>query len=179
MQQLTPFRSRLRRISATLAVGISLTATVLTAGTATANLPDCSSLQHRIDIHNTAVGNYEREIKALNKTGNAPDWQIRRYDAWKTRLNQEKTALDAEQEQCKPRTSQEYASQAYRLGYTQRIPPQKAPFDSHGESVYSNGTRYITPDNTGHKVTDGWKMFDRKGSRIGTYTWDLSTKVGK
>lgn len=31
------------------------------------------------------------------------------------------------------------------LGFDRRIPPQKAPFDSHGQPVFYNGKNYITP----------------------------------
>ncbi|OOF45253.1 hypothetical protein BKK52_12740 [Rodentibacter trehalosifermentans] len=63
---------------------------------------------------------------------------------------------------------------AERLGYKQRIPPQKAPFNSHGQDVYWNGKNYITPDVDGHNVSEGWKLFDRKGQRLGTYDKDLN-----
>jgi Pretoxin HINT domain/Novel toxin 21 len=59
------------------------------------------------------------------------------------------------------------------LGYPTRIPPQKAPFDSHGQPVFSNGKNFITPDVDGHNVTNGWKMFNRRGDRIGAYSTDL------
>lgn len=59
--------------------------------------------------------------------------------------------------------------EANRLGYKNRIPPQKAPFNSHGQPVYWNGKNYITPDIDGYNVTNGWKMFDRRGNRIGTF----------
>ncbi|MEU5753725.1 polymorphic toxin-type HINT domain-containing protein [Streptomyces sp. NPDC047829] len=60
------------------------------------------------------------------------------------------------------------------LGYRQRIPAQRAPFNSHGQVVFSNGKNYITPDVDGHNVSGGWKMFNRKGQRIGTYDPDLN-----
>ena len=63
------------------------------------------------------------------------------------------------------------------LGYGQRIPPQKAPFPSHGQPVFSNGKNYISPDADGHNQDDGWKMFDRKGRRTGTWNSDLSEKI--
>jgi len=63
---------------------------------------------------------------------------------------------------------------ASRLGYDRRIPPQKAPFDSHGQPVFSNGKEFISPDVDGHNVSDGWKVFNRKGQRIGTYDKDLN-----
>ena len=66
---------------------------------------------------------------------------------------------------------------ADELGYSTRIPPQKAPFNSHGQPVFSNGKNYISPDVDGHNVSGGWKMFDRNGRRTGTYSPDLSTRI--
>lgn len=63
------------------------------------------------------------------------------------------------------------------LGYGQRIPPQKAPFKSHGQPVFSNGKGYISPDVDGHNVTNGWKMFDQRGRRTGTWSSDLSKRL--
>ncbi|KIH83072.1 putative large exoprotein involved in heme utilization or adhesion of ShlA/HecA/FhaA family [Pseudomonas batumici] len=63
---------------------------------------------------------------------------------------------------------------AGNLGYDRRIPPQKAPFDSHGQPVFSNGKEFITPDIDGHNVSDGWKVFNRKGQRVGTYDKNLN-----
>ncbi|WBB80432.1 polymorphic toxin-type HINT domain-containing protein [Micromonospora sp. WMMD882] len=66
------------------------------------------------------------------------------------------------------------SDRAADLGYGTRIPAQKAPFNSHGQEVFSNGKTYITRDVDGHNVTDGWKMFNRRGQRIGTYDSDLN-----
>ncbi|MEU7053774.1 DUF6531 domain-containing protein, partial [Streptomyces eurythermus] len=66
------------------------------------------------------------------------------------------------------------ADRAAEHGYTKRIPPHKAPFHSHGQEVFFNGKNYITPDVDGHNVSDGWKMFNKKGQRIGTYDSDLN-----
>lgn len=63
---------------------------------------------------------------------------------------------------------------AENLGYGQRISPPKAPFNSHGQPVFWNGKNYITPDVDGHNVSEGWKMFDRRGNRIGTYDKELN-----
>ncbi|AML59000.1 Putative large exoprotein involved in heme utilization or adhesion of ShlA/HecA/FhaA family [Serratia rubidaea] len=63
---------------------------------------------------------------------------------------------------------------AKNLGFDRRIPPQKAPFNSHGQPVYFDGKTYITPDVDSHNVTNGWKMFDRRGERMGTYDSDLN-----
>ena len=64
---------------------------------------------------------------------------------------------------------------AGNLGYTRRIAPQRTPFNSHGQPVFYNPKTktYITPDVDAHKG-GVWKMFDRKGERIGTYDANLN-----
>jgi hypothetical protein len=64
--------------------------------------------------------------------------------------------------------------QAAFLGYTTRIPAQKVFFDSHGQDAFTNGKTYITPDIDSHNVTSGWKMFNRRGVRLGTYDFELN-----
>ncbi|AVL20527.1 Contact-dependent inhibitor A [Enterobacter cloacae] len=71
----------------------------------------------------------------------------------------------------KGKEAQEAAS---NLGFDRRIPPQKAPFNSHGQPVFYDGKNYITPDIDSHNVTNGWKMFNSKGKRIGTYDSGLN-----
>lgn len=68
--------------------------------------------------------------------------------------------------------AQEAASQ---LGYTQRIGPQKVHFNSHGQPAFYNRKErtYITPDVDGHNG-GVWKMFDRRGNRLGTYDGTLN-----
>ncbi len=68
---------------------------------------------------------------------------------------------------------------AQNFGYTQRISARKSPFNSHGQPVFFNPkTRtYITPDVDAHNG-GVWKMFDRKGIRIGTYDGELN-RIGK
>jgi Novel toxin 21 len=63
---------------------------------------------------------------------------------------------------------------AAALGYTTRIPAHKVHFDSHDQEAFTNGKNYITPDVDGHNVTSGWKMFSRRGVRIGTYDSELN-----
>ncbi|WP_337022270.1 VENN motif pre-toxin domain-containing protein [Pantoea anthophila] len=63
---------------------------------------------------------------------------------------------------------------AGNLGFDRRIPAPKAPFNSHGQPVFFDGKTYITPDVDSHNVTNGWKMFDRRGKRMGTYDSDLN-----
>jgi len=65
------------------------------------------------------------------------------------------------------------AAAARRLGFTVRVPPQKAPFDSHGQPAFRRGNRFITPDIDSHKG-GVWKMYDQKGTRLGTYDADLN-----
>ncbi|WP_308168581.1 toxin C-terminal domain-containing protein [Cedecea davisae] len=64
------------------------------------------------------------------------------------------------------------------LGYNQRLGPNKAPFNSHGQPAFFNGKDYITPDVDGHNVSDGWKKFSKKGVRLGTYDKDLNRIKG-
>ncbi len=66
---------------------------------------------------------------------------------------------------------------AAELGYDKRIPPYKAPFNSHGQQVFSNGKGYITRDIDSHNGGI-WKKFDRKGRRVGTYDENLD-QIGK
>jgi RHS repeat-associated protein len=78
-----------------------------------------------------------------------------------------------------PLRGQEAADAARALGYDRRISPQRAPFDSHGQPVFSNGRNYITPDigsggGSGSHTGGVWKMFDRRGIRIGTYDGNLN-----
>ena len=63
---------------------------------------------------------------------------------------------------------------AKNLGFDRRIPPQKAPFDSHGQPVFYNGKNYITPDVDSHNVSNGWKLFNSKVKRISTYDSELN-----
>jgi RHS repeat-associated protein len=62
------------------------------------------------------------------------------------------------------------------LGFSRRIPPQKAPFDSHGQQIFYDGKKYITRDIDAHNG-GVWKMFDRKGWRLGTFDKNLN-KIG-
>jgi RHS repeat-associated protein len=66
--------------------------------------------------------------------------------------------------------------EAERLGFNRRIAPQRAPFDSHGQNVFTDGRRFITRDVDSHSG-GVWKMFDRAGRRIGTYDANL-TRIG-
>jgi filamentous hemagglutinin len=62
---------------------------------------------------------------------------------------------------------------AERLGFDRRILPQKAPFDSHGEDVFTDGKTFITRDVDGH-CGGVWKMFNRRGTRMGAYDANLN-----
>jgi uncharacterized protein YukE len=76
-----------------------------------------------------------------------------------------------------PKTKGEIDEQAIILGYPKKISPQKAPFNSHGMPVYTNGSGYLTPDRDSHNVSNGWKTFDRRGQRTGTWNWDLTQQI--
>jgi uncharacterized protein YukE len=76
-----------------------------------------------------------------------------------------------------PKSKEEIDEQATILGYTKKIPPPKAPFNSHGMPVYFNGKQYLTPDRDSHNVDNGWKVFNRRGKRTGTWNWDLTERV--
>lgn len=47
------------------------------------------------------------------------------------------------------------------------------PFNNHGQKVYSNGHDFITADIDEHNTSKGWKKFDRRGNRLGTYNTNL------
>jgi hypothetical protein len=63
---------------------------------------------------------------------------------------------------------------AEQLGFKEVKDP---PFDSHGEPVFRQGNRFIAADRDGHSGGT-WKLFDQKGTRIGTYNDDLSVRIG-
>lgn len=71
-----------------------------------------------------------------------------------------------------PLRGAEATKAAAKLGFTKRIPPQKAPFNSHGQAVFQKGNRFITADVDSHSG-GVWKMFDRNGLRLGTYDANL------
>jgi hypothetical protein len=60
------------------------------------------------------------------------------------------------------------------FGYTRRIPPQGASFDSRGQAIYFDGKSYLTRDVDQHGVRNWWKMFNRRGQRIGTFDEKLN-----
>ena len=57
---------------------------------------------------------------------------------------------------------------AAHLGFGIRV--RGAPFDSHGQAVFSNGRTFITQDVDMHLGAGAtWKMFTRRGERLGTF----------
>lgn len=74
------------------------------------------------------------------------------------------------------KTGKELTESARKLGFSRRIAPNKAPFNSHGQAVFQKGNRYITQDVDGHRG-GVWKMFDQRGRRLGTYDQNL-TRIG-
>lgn len=67
---------------------------------------------------------------------------------------------------------------AAALGYKQRIPYNKLPFNSHGQPGYWNGRVFITRDVDAHNIENGWKMFDRRSERMGTFDSSLNPIKG-
>jgi RHS repeat-associated protein len=70
---------------------------------------------------------------------------------------------------------QSIGREAERLGFNQVV--KDAPFNSHGQKVFSDGSRYITRDIDSHSG-GVWKMFNRAGERLGTFDKDLNY-IGK
>jgi hypothetical protein len=124
------------------------------------------------------AGDRSREYDLVSRTSVAVyDWDLPEGYKSSPALKGDPYHPDAVSERSK--ANQElYAAtsrdRAATLGYNTRIPAQKAPFDSHGQEVFTNGKSYITPDVDGHNVTNGWKMFSRRGARIGTYDSELN-----
>jgi RHS repeat-associated protein len=52
------------------------------------------------------------------------------------------------------------------VGYNRQV--RDAPFNSRDQPVYTNGRNFITPDVDSHNG-GVWKMFNRSGTRLGTY----------
>jgi hypothetical protein len=73
-----------------------------------------------------------------------------------------------------PLTRGEARELAQKLGYTEASNP---PFNSHGQPVFKSGNKYITPDKDVHRGGT-WKMFDNKGTRLGTFNDDLTQRIG-
>ena len=64
---------------------------------------------------------------------------------------------------------------ANQLGY-QKV--KNPPFDSHCRATFKKGNTYITPDADCHNG-GFWKMFDRHGTRLGTFDKLLKNRIGK
>lgn len=76
-----------------------------------------------------------------------------------------------------PLTTAQASDLANWLGF-QKVRAGSSPVkNSHGQPVFRSGNRYISPDVDGHKGGT-WKVFDRRGNRVGTYNYDLSERVG-
>jgi len=73
-----------------------------------------------------------------------------------------------------PLTRAEARGLARRLGFNEVKDP---PFNAHGQPVFKQGNRFITPDRDIHR-SGTWKLFDQKGTRLGTYNDDLSVRIG-
>ena len=73
-------------------------------------------------------------------------------------------------------TGPEATAKAVQLGYQKQ---KGAPFNSHGMPTYFNSRTktWISPDRDGHNGGALWKMFNKGGIRLGTYSGDLSTRI--
>lgn len=72
--------------------------------------------------------------------------------------------------------SQAFREQAQKLGF------KPSPIRSHGQPMFQKGTKFITRDIDGHRSSQAWKLFVRKGGtmvRKGTYDFNLRIKIGK
>ena len=73
-------------------------------GDAIADPPNCATLQQRINAHDNEAAQYNSEVAALNAAGSGAAWQVSKYNAWKARLQGQAVALDAEKQQCEPKS---------------------------------------------------------------------------
>jgi len=76
-----------------------------------------------------------------------------------------------------PLTTSQATDLANWLGFKKVRTGASPVKNSHGQPVYKSGNRYISPDVDGHNGGT-WKVFDRRGNRVGTYNYDLSERVG-
>jgi RHS repeat-associated protein len=72
-------------------------------------------------------------------------------------------------------TNNEAKELADKLGYDKEV--KDPPFKAHGNKVFTNGKNLITADQDAHSGGT-WKVFSKKGARIGTYNADLTQKIG-
>lgn len=75
----------------------------------------------------------------------------------------------------RPLRGRQAARAASELGFDRRV--ADPPFSGHGQPVFSDGRRYITPDVDQHRG-GVWKVFDRAGRRVGTYDRTLTQRLG-
>lgn len=73
-----------------------------------------------------------------------------------------------------PLTRSEARELAERLGFKEVKDPS---FNTHGQPAFQKGNQLITLDRDGHSGGT-WKLFDRRGARLGTYNDDLSERIG-
>ncbi|KAA6043346.1 filamentous hemagglutinin N-terminal domain-containing protein [Pantoea sp. Bo_7] len=113
----------------------------------------------------------QRDQNGVSHTGNNESTPNTGGNITVTPLPEEPTRDDLAYLALKGKEAQEAAG---KLGFDRKIPAQKSPFNSHGQPVFYDGKNYITPDVDSHNVTNGWKMFNKKGKRIGTYDSELN-----
>jgi hypothetical protein len=75
-----------------------------------------------------------------------------------------------------PMDNRQAREAAGRLGFKE---VKGSPVESHGQLVFQRRNRFISPDIDVHHSGGTSKMFDLDGNRLGTYSEDLSVKIGK
>jgi hypothetical protein len=132
---------------------------------------------HVAELQNYAVGECGVLVHNTNEESNAAEIASLRREVYRARSTIDRQIARLrlmEAMQVDPEAA------AAELGYSIRIPPQRAPFNSHGQPVFQHPKtgRYISPDHTGHAAPGNepgvWKGFDADGNRIGTYDADLN-----
>jgi hypothetical protein len=60
------------------------------------------------------------------------------------------------------------AEEAAKQGFDKVVKSARIKGGTHGQKVFTDGKRFLTKDTDGHSF-GVWKLFDRKGNRLGTY----------
>jgi hypothetical protein len=161
-------RTNIRGIFAAMMAAAAILLSPITAGTAAAQ-PNCESLPARIAVHNAEVELHEAQVTALNARGGGTPAEAEYYNQWKDRLNVERDALNAEEQECNPSWgSAGHADQLPRSGDFQYIPPRSG----RGQPVPAPGGRGFVDKNG-----NVWQ-WARPGAQHGGPHWDVQLKAG-
>ena len=121
-------------------------------------------------------------IAVVSPEGKIIDEAVEGFQAWKIARDLKRSQMQAAGRAAwEPRMAaravaplkpaQILANRATALGFPRRFAPK---IWSHGQDVFFNGNNYISRDHTAHNAMDGWKMFDKKGERLGTFDANLN-----